>query len=322
MRHYVIVGAGALGSIMAALLVRDGKRVTLVCRPGSDRAQQLQRDGLLIEGLQNVQCQCEVVSDPASIASADVLVFTPKAYQLQGAAESLRHIVCGTVFSVANGISKNAVLAECFGEENIVGCVADYSGELEASGRVLYTRNNGITLGELDGSESQRLEELLAALSSAGLVTLKTPEILSEEWSKFAAWVPVALLAIVTREYTWKFLSDRCCAKLAREVVTEIGKLADSAGVELVDRSLLPSASLVTLDERDGVEKIIATGGVMKEQAVAHKMSVVQDLEKGKTLEIDDTVGYALQLAEQYDMTMPATNSLYQVARAINSLQV
>ena len=78
MKHFVIVGAGALGSIMAALLLRAGQRVTLVCRPDSERAAQVERDGLWVEGLENIRNSCEVVTDTASVTVADVLVFTPR----------------------------------------------------------------------------------------------------------------------------------------------------------------------------------------------------------------------------------------------------
>ena len=319
LNHYAIVGAGALGTILAVLLSRAGHRVSLLARGA--RAEQIKNHGLAINGLVDASARCEVLDNPQQLGAADVLIYTTKTYHLQAALATLKHVDVNRVFAVANGVSKSAFLADTHGAASVLGCVADFSGELTDDGTVLYTRNNGLYLGELDGSDSARLRQIASETGDSGLKTIAVNNIVSEEWSKFVAWVPVLLLAILTRARTGRYLSDCDCAHFAVSLIKEVAALADSQKIPLMDRSLLPAATISSLPVDKAVACIVDIGAQMIDSAPKHKMSGLQDLENGRSLEIHETIGYALQLAEQKGIAMPMTQAAFYLAAGVDRMQ-
>ena len=83
----VIVGAGALGSLYAAYLARDGHDVSLIAR--GERAQALARHGVSVTGAEAFGARCDIVTEPERLRSADLLIFATKTYDTSGALQSL-----------------------------------------------------------------------------------------------------------------------------------------------------------------------------------------------------------------------------------------
>ena len=127
---FVIIGAGALGSIMAAHLAQAGEDVKLIAR--GNRAEYLRNEGITITGLSDVKAECEIVTDPRTITEADVLIMTVKTFDTEAALESTKHIKVATAFSVQNGLLKNEQLAKAFGAANTIGAAAYFSGGVQS----------------------------------------------------------------------------------------------------------------------------------------------------------------------------------------------
>lgn len=149
--EFAILGAGALGSIIGGHLAKSGRSVVMLAR--GQRARDIESRGLRIIGLSQFS-QSVVLADASKFTSAEVLIIATKTHGTDSALESIRHARVGAAFSVQNGLMKNDQLANVFGRDRVLGALADTSGELLPSGEALFTRNEGIAIGELEGAES------------------------------------------------------------------------------------------------------------------------------------------------------------------------
>jgi ketopantoate reductase len=104
--RFVILGAGALGSILAGHLARAGEDVRVVA--GGHRAAYVRQQGITITGVADFTVACPVITDPLALRETDVLIVAVKTYDMAAALASLRHLQVATVLSIQNGVLKNA----------------------------------------------------------------------------------------------------------------------------------------------------------------------------------------------------------------------
>ena len=147
----VVLGAGALGSIIAGHLARAGEDVTLVAR--GDRAEHLKKNGITITGLAEFNVACPIVTDPSQISGADVLIVAVKTHQLDSAISGLSHARFSCVTSVQNVVRWYDRLSEVFGVANVVGASAAIGGEMTANGDVSFTYYGCFEIGETAGGD-------------------------------------------------------------------------------------------------------------------------------------------------------------------------
>src|SRR5215217_4129455 len=183
----VILGAGALGTVLGAHLARAGEDVTLIAR--GQRAAYLQEHGATITGLVDFTVPVRVVTDPSQLHDADVLIVTVKTYDMVSALQSVKHLDVGSVLSLQNGVLKNEQLAQTFGWGKVLGAMAAFSGAVLPTGTIRFTANQGFYLGEVPAGTSARVQTLGETLERVGIVTHVTPSIQALEWSKYVAWV-------------------------------------------------------------------------------------------------------------------------------------
>ena len=313
---FVIVGAGALGSILGAQLSQAGHSVVMLARGA--RAAALRRDGIRLHGLVDRQVPCTVATDPSAIKAADVVILAVKTLTHEAAAQSLAHLQVDMVLSVANGVLKNQQLINAFGEAHVLGCMADVSGELQADGRVLFTRNMCLHIGELHQPSSARCKALVRALSASGINATVAADIRSVEWSKFVGWCPFMGLSVLSRSASAEFLSDPDHAAVLVTAVREMYSLATALGIKVEGTSPLPVVSIATGTEADGVACVLQIGARMREHSPEHRMSALQDLLRGTPLEVEATLGHAVVLGRQHDIAMPTINTLYRLVAGVD----
>jgi len=101
-------------------------------------------------------------------------------------------------------------------------------------------------------------------------------------------------------------------------LVRELGMLAGALGVELTDESVLPVATLCRSSEEDAIDTVLRVGREFRSNAPQHRMSSLQDLEAGRPLEIEETLGYSLRKATQLKVPAPLLDSFYNLVAAID----
>lgn len=317
--EWAVLGAGALGSIIGAHLSRSGHRVVLLAR--GQRAQDVREHGLRIRGLQEFTQHVPVLTDPSEFTGAEVFVIATKTHSTQTALEPYRHAAIDTALSVQNGVMKNEQLAAVWGKEHVLGALADTSGELLPNGEVLFTRNEQIYLGELPGDSGERSRHIAAVIGDSGVRASAVTNIESLEWSKYAAWVGMMALSVTTRAVTWKYLTDPDLALVLARLLREMGILASARNITLSNRSPLPVATMIHGSDTEAVAMIQGLGRELKMKAPEHRMSSLQDLEAGRPLEVEETLGYAAREAARLGLALPNVATWYSVVAGIDRIR-
>jgi 2-dehydropantoate 2-reductase len=314
---FAILGAGAIGSILGAHLVRAGHSVTMLVR--ERRGAQLRSDGLRIKGLTEFATPVDVLTDASQLCRADVLIVAMKTPGTAEALETLRNADIEVAFSIQNGMWKNDALARAFGADRVLGCLANTSGELLPTGAVLFTRNVNIYLGELPSGSSERAERIARTIDASGVRATAVPDVLSREWTKFVAWAGLMLMSITTRAVTWRYLTDPDCALVLVRLVREVAGIAQAAGVPLTtEDTLLPLQGILGDSEQAAVQAVLQAGRHFQANSPNHRLSSLQDLEAGRPLEIEETLGYAVRRAQELQQPAPLLDALYHLAVAID----
>jgi 2-dehydropantoate 2-reductase len=309
--RFAIVGAGALGTILGAHLSRSGHDVVMIAR--GERARSIARQGLVVTGLANVEARPAVLDDPKGLLEADTLIVATKAIDTPATLASVGHVRFDSVLSVQNGVLKNELLARVFGPSSVLGAMADFSGELTSSGEVKFTRNVCLYLGDETGALSRRAEELARVVDASGVRSKAVPDIRTREWSKFVGWIPLFLVAALTRQITWKFLVDPQTAVVVVRMARETAALATALQIEIVDASPLPVPSIVHATDEAAMEIVRGIGKTFLDNSPEHRMSSQQDVLRGSRLEYVETLGHALELSREVGVPMPTLDNGYRI---------
>jgi 2-dehydropantoate 2-reductase len=258
------------------------------------------------------------MTDPADLREADVLIVAVKTYGMAAALASLRHLDVATVLSVQNGVLKNEWLADTFGPEKTVGTAAFFSGEILPEGPVRFTLNGGFCVGEIPAGRSERVVHLAETLARAGIQAEATEHIQTVEWSKFVGWIGLMVLSVLTRLETYKFLIDPDAALVCARLMRETALLAQHQNISLEDRPPVPIKTICRVTEREAVEALRELGATMQARAPTHRVSSLQDLERGRRLEVEETLGYVVSKAATACIPVPTLDMCYRLIRGID----
>lgn len=318
--EFAILGAGAIGSILAAHLARAGHSVTVIAR--GDRARAVERDGLRVKGLADFSTRVGVIVEPTQLQAADTLIVAMKTPGTEAALERLKHVRVGVALSIQNGVLKNELLAQAFGAERVLGALADTSGELLPSGEVLFTRNVNLPIGELSGGISDRARRIAGMIDAAGVRSTAVADIVAMEWSKFTVWLGLMSMAVTTRSVSWRYLVDADCAQVLVRLVREVAAVAAAQGIELVDGAAgTPLRTILDAPEAEAVAAVRHAGEQMRSRAPDHRMSALQDLEAGRPLEVEETFGYAVRKARELELSLPLLDSFHHLVAGIDRIR-
>jgi 2-dehydropantoate 2-reductase len=317
--EFAILGAGAIGSILAAHLAHAGHSVIVIAR--GERARAVERDGLRITGLAKLAVNVPVLTEPGRLESADTLIVAMKTPGTEATLEPLRRARLGAALSIQNGVLKNELLAAAFGADRVLGALADTSGELLPSGEVLFTRNVNLPLGEPAGGISERARRIAGMIDAAGVRSSAVADITSLEWSKFTVWLGLMSMAVSMRSVSWRYLVDVDCAQLLIALVREIAAVARAQGIALVESAAgLPLRTMLDASEHDAIEAVRKAGEQMRSRAPEHRMSALQDLEAGRPLEVAETFGYAVSRARELGLSLPMLEAFHHLVTGIDRI--
>jgi 2-dehydropantoate 2-reductase len=313
----VILGAGAMGSILGAHLAQGGAEVIFLAR--GQRAQWLREHEITVSGLANITAPVHVIDRPHEVKDADVLLVAVKTHDTETALNSLRQLAVGTVLSVQNGVFKNAQVAHVFGWGKTLGAMAGFAGEVMPDGTVHCTIQQCLVIGEIPEGTSARVETLATALTRAGLPTAVSPHIQSVEWSKYVLFVGLMAVAALTRLETYKFLKDPDLALVRVRLEREVAQIATALGIPLVDYGGIQAKTLTSLPIEEAVERVRHSGEQFEARgATAHKVSTLQDLERGRRLEVEETLGYAARKGAELGLQLPTVDTCYRLLAGIS----
>lgn len=315
-----VVGAGAIGGYLGTKLSIAGEDITFVARNKNLAAIQANGFYLINEnGTEERTHKAKAVQRMADAGPQDVVLLTVKAHQVGDLLPELEQLLGPStiVVTMINGIpwwyfqqfpganegrildsvDRGGRIARTIGAERIIGSVVYPAAELVKPGVVRIIEGNRFTLGELDGSRSERIDRLSQVFMRAGFKAPVSKEIRSEIWLKLwgnLSFNPISALTHATLEDICTFEPGR---ELAANMMREAQTIAEKLGVVF----------RISLDQR-----------ISGAQAVgAHKTSMLQDVEHGRALELDALVGSVVELGRITGTPTPTIDAIYAAARML-----
>jgi 2-dehydropantoate 2-reductase len=319
---YCVIGAGAIGGLLGARLSLAGEDVTFVERPGPhlDAIKQNGLKLLMHEGEELLARDVKVTDDMAQAGVQDVVIIAVKAYQIPAIAARMRALFGPdtTVITIQNGIpwwyfhkhggefeGRRLESVDPSGEidaniepERIIGCVVYPAAEIIAPGVIKHVEGNRFPVGELDGSNSERVEKIAQSFNNAGFKSFVLDNIRSEIWLK--AWGNLSFNPISA--LTQATLVDICQFPLTRELAARIMEEAQ------VIANQLGITFRLTIDKR-----IAGAESVGK-----HKTSMLQDVEAGRPLEVEALVGTVVELGRVTNTRTPHIDAVYALVKLLD----
>jgi len=315
---YLIAGAGAIGAYLGARMAQAGLDVTLFARGPHLRA--MQEHGVLVKSVDgDFTAHPAIASSLEEVGPVDVVFLAVKAHALPQLAPQLRPVLGPdtTVVSTQNGIpwwyfqgfggeweglrleriDPAGVISAAIEPRSVVGSIVYFATEISAPGVIQHTEGNRITLGEPDGSRSDRIRHIAEALIASGFRCPVTTRIRHEIWVKVLGNASFNQVSALTRATLVRMARDPGVSSVIRNIMQEVEAVSHRLGMELP----------ITIEQRiAGAEKV-----------GEHKTSMLQDLEAGRPMELEAVVGAVVELGERVGLPMISTRTVYECARLL-----
>jgi 2-dehydropantoate 2-reductase len=286
----LILGAGAIGGYVGGRLQQSGADVTFLVRPA--RQQALARDGLVIKSTKgDITQKVKTVLKGNEGGPYDIVLLTPKAYDLDSAVETIAPAVGAgtTVVPLLNGMRHLDVLDAKFGKDRIVGGLARVGVALSPEGAVLHTSPfAAISFGERDGRAPRpSLVELDAAVKKSGIDGGLHPNIVQDLWDKWIMLCSLAATNCLMRGSSGDILEADEGHAIVLETVEECRKVAAAAGHDPGEKGMQTIRGFLTV------------------KGSRFTASMLHDLEKGSVVEADHIVGDMIARAKKAGISTP-----------------
>jgi 2-dehydropantoate 2-reductase len=316
--RFAIVGAGAIGAFLGAMLARAGEDVTLIARGSHLRA--MQEHGVRVRGeIGDLQVNAKATDDPKTVGEVDCLILTLKTHSVPAIAASLRPLIGSntSVVTAQNGfpwwyfyrhggewegthiesVDPHRVISQNIDAAHVVGCVVYPSTEIVEPGVVFHHEGTRFAIGEPDGSKSERCRGIADSLIKAGLRCPIRTNIRHDIWVKLMGNVAYNPISALTRATLIEIVQCADTRYLAAAIMSEADSVASKLGIEIG----------VSIEQRlEGAEKV-----------GHHKTSMLQDVEAGKPTELDAIVGAVIELGDKLGLSLPNTKAVYACVKLL-----
>ena len=314
-----IVGAGAIGGYLGGWLGASGEDVTFIAR--GKNLDAIRANGMRVVGEDGKEtvAKARAVEKMSDAGQQDLVLLTVKAHQVAAVAADINHLLGPDtpIVTMQNGIpfwyfyrsggefdgrpvksaDPDGSIGRAIDPARVIGSVVYPAAVLEAPGVVRVVEGRRFTLGEPDGSESERASRVSDVFMKAGFKAPVIPDIRAEIWLKLwgnMSFNPISALTHTTLVELLQFPPTReLCIAMMREAET----IANKLGITF----------------RVGIDKRIAGA----EKVGAHKTSMLQDVESGKEMEIEALVGSVVELGRLTNTPTPHLDAVYACVRLL-----
>jgi len=311
-----IFGAGAIGGMMGVKLAQAGADVTFIAR--GPHLAAMQANGVIMHsGGETIQVRPRCVGSAAQAGRQDYVIVTLKAHALPAAASDIALMMDekSALITAVNGVpywyfhglpgpyegrivqsvDPGGVLSATLPPACAIGCVVYPAAEVTAPGIIEHSYGDRFSLGEPDGSRSPRIEAISQLFISAGLKAPIRPRIRDEIWVKLWGNLCFNPLSALTGATLDILTGQPDLRAICRAMMLEGQTVAEALGAKFA----------ISVDKRiDGAAEV----GV-------HKTSMLQDLERGRPMEIDALLGAVVELGHLTGHAMPHCELLLALVR-------
>jgi 2-dehydropantoate 2-reductase len=312
-----IVGAGAIGGYVGVKLAQASEDVTFIVRGANLDA--IRKNGMRLimsDGSEHVASRMKATNDYVAAGAQDMVILAIKAHQVEAVANDVPKLFHANtiVVTMQNGIPywyfhkhrgefagrivrsvdpTGAIIGK-IQPERVIGCVVYPASELIAPGVVKHIDGDRFPIGELDGSSSVRVARVSQCFTQAGFRAPVLDDIRAEIWLKLWGNLTFNPISALTRSTLVDICQDPLARRLAVAMMTEAQAVAHKLGISF----------------RVELEKRIAGA----ERVGKHKTSMLQDIEAGRSTEIDALVGAVIELGRLTHTETPRIDAVYALA--------
>jgi 2-dehydropantoate 2-reductase len=316
--RFAVVGAGAIGAFVGAMLSKAGEDVTLIARGAHLRA--MQDCGVRVQGsLGEFEARPAVTNDPSTVGKVDVVLLTLKAQGLAAMSPRLAPLLGEdtSIVSAQNGlpwwyfyrhggelegmhletVDPGGAILRTLDPRRAIGCVIYCSTIITEPGVIEHIEGTRLAIGEPDGTKTERCQRLAEALIRSGLRCPIRNDIRHDIWVKLMGNVAYNPISALSRATLIEIVECPQTRMLAAEIMSEAEAVAERLGIKIG----------ITVEQRlAGAEKV-----------GHHKTSMLQDIEAGRPLELEPIVGAVVELGERLGVSMPRTRAVYACAKLL-----
>ena len=310
-----IFGAGAIGGYLGAQLAQSGAEVSLMARGAHLAAMRANGVRLQMDGTERaVHLPC--TDDPRELGEQDYVIIALKAHTISAATESMLPLLGPqtSVVTASNGLPywyfcsdgplQGATLEtidaggkqwRLLGPQRAIGCVVFPATEVVAPGVIRHEHGHKFPIGEPSGRRTARVERLHEIMGAGGLEAPIREDIRDEIWLKLCGNLCFNPISALTHATVDLVATDPGTRAICREMMLEAKAIGERIGVRL----------RVELDKR--IDGAAAVG--------AHKMSMLQDLERHRSMEVEPLVGVVQELGRLTGIPTPTTDVVLALIR-------
>jgi len=317
-----VVGAGAIGGLLAAKLQHAGEDVSVIARGPHLSAIKANGLKLIEEGGNEIVARVKATDRIAEAGAQDLVILGMKAHQVEAVVVDLKQLYGPDtmVLTAQNGIpwwyffkvggdyegrqlksvDPNGAIAANLPIERVIATIVYPAAEIIQPGVIKHIEGNRFSLAEIDNAETPRIKLVSETLKKAGFRSPVVSDIRAELWTKLwgnLSFNPISALAHAT-------LEDLCRYQPTRDLVAEMMREAQTIGEALGIRFRIP------------IEKRIAGG----EAVGKHKTSMLQDVEAGRALEADALIGSVIELGRITGIATPHLDTVYALVKLLNKM--
>jgi 2-dehydropantoate 2-reductase len=315
-----VVGAGAIGGLLAAKLQHAGEEVSVIARGPHLAAIKTAGLKLIEEDGRETVAHIKATDKIAEAGKQDLVILGMKAHQVAAVVADLEHLYGQEtmVLTAQNGIpwwyffkhggpyegrrlesvDPGGTVAENLPIQRVLASVVYPAAEIIEPGIIKHIEGNRFSLSEIDNLETPRITLVSDTLKKAGFKAPVVSDIRAELWTKLwgnLSFNPISALTHAT-------LEDLCRYPLTRTLVADMMREAQNVGEALGIRFRIP------------IEKRIAGG----EAVGKHKTSMLQDIEAGRAVEADALIGSVIELGRIVGVSTPHLDTAYALVKLLS----
>ena len=298
--NILIVGAGAVGGYYGACLARAGLQVSYLVTPRS--LPVIQKRGLIVKSKgETWTIHPKVSASPAELTPCDLIIIAVKRYDTEAVLNALQPVLKedSILLPLQNGVDSEEDILKRFPHAHVLGGIAFIGVKSEEPGVILHQGAGSLSIGELDGSESERLQTVVRIFKDAGVPAKPSRDIYKAKWQKLcwnAVFNPLTVILNGPMDY---ILDSKDALEIVYGLFNEIRSVAERKGIML-------SADL--MDEHIAVTQKLR----------GFHTSMYEDFVRGRPTEIDYFNGYVCREGVRLGVPVPVNCTVVSLVKAIS----
>lgn len=315
----LVIGAGAVGGITAALMKKDGYDVEIVSKH-PDYALLIKEKGLSVSGASgNLKVKMPAYASISEVKKKkDLILLATKATDMIEAAEEIKDILKenGSVISMQNGICVDD-LATVLGMSRVIGCITGWGATMDSQGELTMTSSGDFIIGYPVKQPDDYLKSIGHVLSSVVPVKL-TDNLMGHLYAKLIINSCITSLGAICGLYLGEMLSKKKVRKIFIEIIREAVLVADKMNIRLeifgdkLDFNKFIKGNNFIAELRRHIFIMVIGFRYRK-----LKSSSLQSLERGKPTEVDYLNGYVVRNGERLKIDVPVNKAIVRIIHEI-----